>query len=261
MKGCMVYVPILAYHKVNKQFEWGINTVSIRSFENQIKYLSENHYYTISLDQYINTEFRIYSKRRPVVITFDDADESVYHHAFLILRDYGFTATLFVISDYVGKLNYWDANLRGIHSKHLNWDKIRQLANAGWEIGSHTATHSDLLSLSIDEVTEELQSSKQVIEHNIERPVRFVSYPFNRFDRRIILEAQRIGYRGGCALSLSERMNGAPEQFIIQRHGVYSIDSLFWFKQKLSNSKIEQFKQRIISFASRGTILYNRFKK
>jgi peptidoglycan/xylan/chitin deacetylase (PgdA/CDA1 family) len=256
-----VYVPILAYHKVSDQFEWGINTVSIRSFESQMKYLSENHYYAISLEQYCDGDFQVKSKYHPVIITFDDADESVYHHAFTILRHYGFTATLFVISGYVGKINSWDANLGGISLKHLSWEEIRQLTNEGWEIGSHTATHRDLLGLSIDEVTKELQSSKEIIENNVERPIRFVSYPFNRFDSRITLVAQRIGYRGGCALSLNNNMNGAPKQFIMQRHGVYSIDSLSWFKKKLSNSKIEQIKQRIISFASRGTILYNRFRK
>ena len=254
-------VPILAYHKVSNQFEWGINTVSIRFFQSQMQYLSDNHYYPISLEQYCNGDFQGESKYHPIIITFDDADESVYHHAFPILRNYGFTATLFVISGYVGKINSWDANLGGISSRHLSWEQIRQLANEGWEIGSHTVKHRDLLGVSIDEVKNELQFSKEIIEQNVDRPVQFISYPFNRFDRQIILEAQRIGYRGGCAMSLNKIMNGAPRKFIIQRHGVYSIDSLSWFKKKLSNSKIEQIKQRIISFASIGTILYNRYRK
>lgn len=255
------YVPILAYHKVSNKFEWGINTVSIRIFENQIKYLSENHYYTISLEQYLNTDFENNSKRRAIVITFDDADESVYHNALQILDRYGFSATIFIISNYVGKLNTWDANLGGIYSRQLNWQHIKQLSKAGWEIGSHTATHRDLLGLSIQEVKSELRSSKDIIEQNVNRTIQLISYPFNRFNKQIIFEAQRIGYRGGCTLSLKKNMNGAPKQFIIQRHGVYSIDSVYWFKKKLSNSKIEQVKQRIISFASIGTILYNRYRK
>jgi len=255
-----VLVPILAYHKISDQFEWGINTVSIRSFEKQIKYLSENHYYTISLEQYLNNDFQIHSKRHPVVITFDDADESVYHHALPVLKRYRFTATTFVISNYVGKLNTWDANLGGIYSRQLKWEQIKELLNSSWEIGSHTATHRDLLGLSIKEIESELRCSKEIIEQNMNRPIQFIAYPFNRFNKQIILEAERIGYRGGVALSQRKRMNGAPRQFIIQRHGVYSIDSLSRFKQKLINSKIEQLKQRIISFASRGTILYNRYR-
>jgi peptidoglycan/xylan/chitin deacetylase (PgdA/CDA1 family) len=255
-----VYVPILAYHKVSNRFEWSINNVSIQSFENQIKYLSENHYVTISLEQFLDSDIKFDSKL-PVVITFDDADESIYHNAFPILKQYGFTATIFVISNYVGKLNSWDANLGGIFSRHLRWDQIIELLNADWEIGSHTATHRDLLGLSLNEATYELQSSRELIEQQVERQIRFISYPFNRFDYNIISLAQQVGYTGGCGLSPHRRLNSAPKEFNIQRYGVYAIDNRYAFKMKLSNSKIEQFKQRIISFASIGTILYHRYRK
>jgi peptidoglycan/xylan/chitin deacetylase (PgdA/CDA1 family) len=259
MKGCRVYVPILAYHKVSDRFEWGINTVPICSFKNQIKYLSENRFYAISLEQYLNGGFSTSSKTQPVIITFDDADESVYYHAFPILSAYGFTATLFVVSNYVGKLNSWDANLGGIYSRHLGWEEIKKLANEGWEIGSHTATHRDLMGLSIDEAKMELQLSREVIEQKVQRPIRFISYPFSRFDYRVFLLAQQLGYLGGCALSISR--SGIPKEFNMPRKAVYLIDSLFWFKQKLTNSKIEQIKQRIISYGSRGTVLYQKYRK
>ena len=252
-------VPILAYHKISDQFEWGINNVPVRSFENQIKYLADNHFYTISLEQYLNGEFSVGSTKHPMIITFDDTDESVYYHAFPVLRAYGFTATLFVISNYVGKLNSWDANLGGIYSRHLGWEEILKLINEGWEIGSHTATHRDLLGLSDDDLKMELQFSKEIIRQNVQKPIRFLSYPFGRFDYRVCLAAQQLGYSGGCGLSVSQ--NGISAAFNIQRHGVYLIDTLFWFKRKLSNSKIEQLKQRIISFGSKGTVLYQKYRK
>ncbi|UCE05988.1 MAG: polysaccharide deacetylase family protein [bacterium] len=255
-----MYVPILTYHKVSNKFEWGINTIPIRAFETQIKYLSESNYYSISLEQYLNGDFQANSERHPVIITFDDADESVYLYAFPILRFYGFKATLFVISNYVGKVNSWDANLGGIYSSHLNWRQIIELSNKGWEIGSHTATHRDLLGLSPKEAKEELQFSKELIAEKVGRLIRFISYPFNRFDYRIISLARLIGYIGGCALSVNKNINGAPKEFYIQRYGVYAIDTLYWFKQKLFNSKLEQFKQRIINQASIGTIWYKRFR-
>ena len=254
-------MPILAYHKVNNKFEWGINTIPIRSFESQVNYLSKHNYYSISLDQYLDGDFQIESNRQPIVITFDDADESIFHHAFPILSKHGYTATLFVISNFVGKVNTWDANLGGIYSKHLNWEQIVELSNNGWEIGSHTASHRDLLGLSIKEAAEELQSSKEIIAEQVGRPIRFISYPFNRFDDKIISQAQHAGYAGGCALSLKNRLNSVPKEFIIQRFGVYAIDSRYWFKKKLSNSKLEQIKQKIISTASRSTILYKQYRK
>jgi len=255
-----VDVPILAYHKVCNRFEWSINAVSIRSFKNQIKYLFENRYHPISLEQYLFGDFGCESKQRSVIITFDDADASIYHHAFPILTDYGFTATVFVISDYVGKLNSWDANLGGIYSRHLSWEQIIELSGVGWEIGSHTATHRDLLGLSPDELTIELQSSRAAIESKIARQIHFISYPFNRFDQRIISLAQQAGYSGGCALSVNKNFNFVPERFKLQRYGVYSSDTIYWFKKKLNNSPLEQFKQRFICYAATGTIWYKRFR-
>ena len=254
-------VPILAYHKVNNKFEWGINTVPIRRFETQLQYLKKNSYYSISLDQYIQKNYRMDATQRPVIITFDDADESVYDHGFPMLKNYGFTATLFVISDFVGMKNSWDANLGGIVSQHLNWEQIQVLADQGWEIGSHTATHRDLRALPEHEARAELVSSREVISAQIGIPVHFISYPFNRFDAETIALARKTGYRGGCALSVTEQQNSLPGQFAMPRFGVYSIDTLFWFKKKLSNSKIERVKQRVISFASQGTILYQRYRK
>jgi peptidoglycan/xylan/chitin deacetylase (PgdA/CDA1 family) len=253
-----VYVPILAYHKVRNQFEWSITTVPIRAFESQIKYLAENNYYSISLKQYLDGASHT---QRPIIITFDDADESVFLHAFPILKSYNFTATVFIISNYVGKQNTWDANLGGGYSRHLNWDQIMELSGAGWEIGSHTARHRDLLHLSSVEVKEELQSSKEIIERRINLPIHFLAYPFSRYDRRIISIAQQIGYAGGCALGAKKNLKDDLSHFNIQRYGVYAIDTRDSFKQKLAHSSIEKIKQRIISSASLGTIWYKRLRK
>lgn len=254
-------MPKLAYHKVSNRFEWGLNSIPLRNFECQARYLSENKYYTISLNQYLNKDFQISPKQQPVIITFDDADQSVYHHAFPILKTYGFTATLFVISDFVGKTNTWDANLGGIYSKHMDWEQIRELSNEGWEIGSHTATHRDLLGLTKHKADEEIRKSKDIIEEKVGKPIHFLSYPFNRFDDTIIALAGQADYRGGCALFSKKRVNCSSKNFNIQRYGVYSIDTLYWFKKKLSRSKIEQLKQRVFSFASLGTILYKGYRK
>jgi len=256
-----VKVPILAYHKVSNKFEWGINTVSIAAFISQMKYLFTHNYRTISLAQYLNNDYDKNAVRHPVIITFDDADESVYLHGYPVLHAYGFTATVFVVSDYVGKPNYWDANLGGIYSNHLSWEQISQLAESGWEIGSHTATHRDLLALSPQEVEAELLQSRRRIAARIGVPVYFLSYPFNRFDDSVAAIARRVGYRGGCALAARRNARGTPPEFRMLRYGVYKIDSPYWFRRKLAHSGIEQLKQRIISFAALGTVVYKKYRK
>ncbi|MDZ7332029.1 MAG: polysaccharide deacetylase family protein [candidate division KSB1 bacterium] len=254
-------VPILAYHKVSDRFEWSINSVSPRAFKSQIQFLVDHHFYTISLEQYFDSSIEVGPTRRPIIITFDDSDESVLLHAFPIMQAAGFQATLFIVSGYVGHWNRWDANLGGIYSRHLSWDQIKLLVQAGWEVGSHTVSHPDLVSLSNKELQNELKGSREVIESKLNQRVRFISYPFNRFDRRVIDVAQQAGYCGACALWVSQRWNDLPWQFRVPRLGVYRIDSLSWFKKKLAASWMERFKQRLISLASHGTIWYKRLHR
>lgn len=253
-------VPILAYHRVSNKLDWGITTVRIRQFESQIRYLVQQNYHTISLERFIKGDYLSNRAKPPVIVTFDDADESVYHHAFPILKAYGFSATLFVIADFVGKTNSWDANLGRRFFRHLTWTQIKTLVDAGWEIGSHTATHSDLVGLSSDRVEQELSRSKELLSRQIDRPVHFLSYPFNRFDERIIALTKQTGYAGACALSVPAALRIQFGNFALPRHGIYLIDTLGALQEKLSDSPIERLKQQVISCAARGTIFYKRLR-
>ncbi len=252
-----MHVPILAYHKVDNRIELGINSVPVSAFKSHIHYLQMNNYYSISLYDYVTGNYEQNHKRHPVIITFDDADESVYHHAFPILESSGFSASLFVISDYVGKTNSWDYKFLNKKSWHMNWNQLRELANNGWEIGSHTASHRDLTRLSSSELHREVATSKEVISEKISKSVCFISYPFNRFNVKVLNQVKRSGYSGGCALFVSKKMIGLSGNFNLKRYGVYSIDGKRNIKQKLNNSRFEHVKQGVISFCSRGTIWYN----
>ena len=259
MGAISLNVPILAYHKVDNKFELGINRISVTAFEKQIKYLQQQHYYSISLSDLKNKKFES-ENRFPVIITFDDADESIYQNVFPILDKYCFKATVFVISNFVGKYNKWDYNFFGNRSRHLNWEQIKILSQHGWEIGSHTATHQDLTRLSDNQALFELTESKFKISEILNKSVDYISYPFNRFNEHVISLAREANYKGGCTLSSRNYSNKKLSEFAIQRIGVYSIDSLKAYKNKLNNSRFELSKQKVISFFSIGTILFNLLK-
>lgn len=253
-------IPILAYHKVDNHFEWGINTVSTRLFEKQIKFLAKNGFTSTRLDDCLTNQIEC---KKPIIITFDDSYKSIFKYAFPILQKYGFIATIFVISEYVGKKNIWDINLAGKIDWHLSWDEIRDLKNWGWEIGSHTATHPDLTKLTHNELVKELSSSKYQLEKQLGIPVNLISYPFNRFNNYVIKLTKELGYKGGCCLANNNSIPQQLVQFSISRKGVYTIDELFWFKLKLQHnaiSKIDDIRQKIICFCSRGSIYYTQLK-
>jgi len=253
-------VPILAYHKVDNRIELGINSVSVDAFKKQVNYLVDQNYYSISLYEYLFQIDHVDNKRRPIVITFDDSDESVFTNAFPILSEAGFKATIFVISDFVGRLNTWDSNLGQKKSRHMTWEQLQALSREGWEVSSHTATHRDLTRLNREEMLHEVQYSKQVIAETISNPVHFISYPFNRYNAQVVDVVQRVGYLGGCVLTTCSKRKGLNSNFTLRRFGVYSIDSIRSLKQKLKDSSFENIKQEIISFCSRGTIWYNQLR-
>jgi len=254
-------IPILAYHKIDTQFEWGINTVSPRLFERQIRFLAENGYQTISLEDYLFNQKKV---ARPIVITFDDAYQSVYRFGYPILKKYGFTATIFVIADYIGKENGWDVQLNGTIDKHLSWDEIRFLIDAGWEIGSHSSTHPDLTRLAHADLWYELAASRQQLEQNLHLAIKFISYPFNRVNDHVMQQAIDAGYEGGCCLADKHIGTEKYIPFAIPRIGVYSIDTLFWFKQRLTSNLVytlDRLRLKAICFCANGSIYYKRIKK
>ena len=253
-------VPVLAYHKVKDKFELGINSLSVSAFEKQIQYLHKLGYYTTSLINLTNNKIEP-GNYHPLIITFDDGDESIFKNVFPILNKFGFKATVFIISDFVGKYNTWDHNLFGNKAKHLTWKQIKILSQHGWEIGSHAATHRDLTRLSEDEAFFELIDSQKKISELIEKPVEYISYPFNKLNDNIIQFSQQAGYKGCCILSDRKNYKNKFGEYVIPRMGVYSIDSLNSLNNKLSNSAFESVKQHIISFFSQGTIYYKQLKK
>jgi peptidoglycan/xylan/chitin deacetylase (PgdA/CDA1 family) len=127
-----------------------------------------------------------------VSITFDDGLASVYWLALAEMERYGVSGTTFVVSDLVGKhyLGY----------PVMNKKMLLDLSSAGWEIGSHTRTHPNLVSLPDQQLNEELESSKQRLESLVMKPVTSLAYPYGQIDNRIVLRARRH-YNQARALS------------------------------------------------------------
>ena len=97
-------IPVLTYHHLlkneeNKRFRHTSTTTSDVAFSNQMTYLKQAGYDTISLYQleaYLKNQINLPGKA--IVLTFDDGLKSVYRYAYPVLKDYGFRATAFIIS-------------------------------------------------------------------------------------------------------------------------------------------------------------------
>ncbi len=250
------FVPILTFHKVDSSFEWGVTRVTPKQFQRILDFLKQEAFTTISLSQCFNPAFTLPVK--PIVITFDDSYESIYKHAFPLLDKYGFTATVFVISGYAGKINKWDVNLGWRQFKHLSWDQIVQLKHAGFEIGSHTVHHADLTRISDSLLKCELEVSKKQIEEKIGEEIQFISFPFGRYNQKVIEMSRKAGYQRGCGFWIQGFEKKVEEKFVFERKAYYLFDGIWNLKFKLRNNIftfIEDIKLRIVNFCSHGTSL------
>jgi len=119
-----------------------------------------------------------------VVITFDDGHSSNWFWALPLLRQFGATATFYVIS---GKIN--------VDRDYLTEDQIRELHKSGMTIGSHTVTHRFLPTLSETEIRRELTESKDRLEQILGIGVDHLALPGGHFDRRTFTIARACGYK------------------------------------------------------------------
>jgi peptidoglycan/xylan/chitin deacetylase (PgdA/CDA1 family) len=118
-----------------------------------------------------------------IVLTVDDGNSSDHEILAPELRRRGMAATFFVLA---GKLD---------QPGYLRRSQVRDLAEGGFEIGSHGLHHIDWVSSDDGSLASEVGESKQIIEAVTGRPVTAAAAPFGLYDRRVLRALAKSGYR------------------------------------------------------------------
>lgn len=135
-------------------------------------------------------------------ITFDDGYLSVYEHAYPAMVKRGITATVYVVAEAIGSINEWDHRAGDSIENMMSAAQIREMADAGFEIASHTLTHPHLTEVSDEQLQHELLDSKHMLEDLIGKPVNSFSYPYGDYDERVINAAMQAGYTNATSTKL-----------------------------------------------------------
>lgn len=174
-KNSSIKIPVLAYHSVSKNGTENRFTVSSAEFRQQMKYLHDEGYQTISLQQFRTIlQGKVKNNGKQILITFDDGYENTYTEAYPIMKQYGYIATLFVITDWMDGRNY------------INWDQAKLLHRNGWDIMPHTKNHKSLPLLTKGDQLDEITSAKRNIENHLHTKVRVFAYPYGFRDKTTV---------------------------------------------------------------------------
>jgi len=181
-------VPILMYHHVGPLPEDADDirkglTVSADDFESQMKFLKDGGYNIVTLEKMYELVAVGKVPEKTTVLTFDDGYSDNFEAARSVMEEYGFKGTFFIISGKMGEDEY------------MNEDQIKELAAAGNEIGSHSAHHLSLDTLSGQRLIDEIENPKIVLEKLTGEKVVSFCYPAGKFTPTTVEAVGGAGYK------------------------------------------------------------------
>jgi peptidoglycan/xylan/chitin deacetylase (PgdA/CDA1 family) len=208
--------------------------VTPEAFREQLRYLNEAGYYSITLDEWrVARELRKPIPGKPVIITFDDGYADFMDFAWPLLKEYGFSATVFLVSNEIGRTNDWD-KYYGEVLPLLDWPDILPLQKEGIEFGSHSANHPHLTGISLSEIVKEASISRTVLQEKLGKPIHSFAYPYGSNDRVIQHLVGACGYMYGLTVT-SRRCEFNDPLLALPRIGISGSDDLQRFIQKLQS--------------------------
>lgn len=213
-------VPILMYHSISNRASdrFKVCTVSKELFAEQMAYLSDHHFQAITVTQFVNCMANPHQAlpERPVVLTFDDGYADFYTTALPIMQRFGFTATVYVTTAFVGHTARWLESLGEGARPMLSWEQLLEVNAAGVECGAHSHTHPQLDVLTGPQARQEVVRCKEVLEQKLSREVATFAYPYGYYDTGVRAIVQEAGYSSACAVRLA-RSSTADDPFALAR--------------------------------------------
>jgi peptidoglycan/xylan/chitin deacetylase (PgdA/CDA1 family) len=224
----------LAYHAVSERWPADLSVTPER-LDAQLALLTARGYRGATFHRAVTDP----PPGRTVVVTFDDAFRSVLTLGLPILRRHGLPATIFAPTDHIGTgepmrwpgIDRWHGGEHEAELMPLDWSELRALADAGWEVGSHTLSHPHLTRIDDARLDDELRRSREVCERELSLPCRTLAYPYGDHDARVVAAARAAGYQAACTLPEDFRSEGALR---VPRVGVYHGDGDGTFRMKVS---------------------------
>jgi peptidoglycan/xylan/chitin deacetylase (PgdA/CDA1 family) len=228
-------VTFLVYHAVDPRWSSPLS-VSPAAFAKHGRWLERNRA-VLPLDEAIARMDR--HDRLPrgmVAITFDDGYDSVFDHAFLVLRRLGLPFTVFLVAATLTdgtSPDTWVDGGPGHPLRTLSLEQVREMQRAGGRFGSHSLAHRDLTAMSEEESERDLRESREILEDLLQTPIRHLAYPGGLHSERVRRAARRAGF--DHAFTTSRDLKRAGGNMAVPRIGVYPGNGTLTLRAKSSS--------------------------
>jgi peptidoglycan/xylan/chitin deacetylase (PgdA/CDA1 family) len=164
-----------------------------------------------------------------VVITVDDGHVSTYQYAYPLLKKYGFPATFFVYTDFIGA------------GEGLRWTQIKEMAASGLiDFEAHSKTHSNLVLRLPGESDQryrerldgEIRVPQESLQRNLSTKVDLYAYPYGDANEPVLERLQAADFR--LAVTVNPGGNGFFAQpMMLRRSMVFGDYDIAAFKNLL----------------------------
>jgi len=173
-------VHVLMYHyvrdvsRMEDDLGWRLS-VSPELFEEHLEELSMRGYESVSVVDLMDGSV----PEKSIVLSFDDGTVDFYKTAWPLLKQYGFSASIAVVSEFVGRDGY------------MSREQIEELVEEGVEILGHSATHKDLRKADL---SVEVFESKKALEEMFGVDIVGFVYPSGKYDVGVLEAVEEAGY-------------------------------------------------------------------
>ena len=171
------------------------------------------------------------SKKRKIIISFDDCPKLLFDFAIPELQKRKMKAVFYMPTAYLGGFNAWDAHKGMPKLELMNEGDLKSLVDEGMEIGSHSHHHIELKNVTNpDQLQKEITLSKAILESITQKQICSFSYPYGSVPKAYNQLLSNAGYSYGVAI-----YQPFETKLALRRFGVYEKDTLASINHKLSS--------------------------
>ncbi len=217
-------VTCFVYHRFGDK-RYPTTNVPVSDFEQHLRYLKDQEFQVLTFSQAIKYLKSDEPAKKTAVVTIDDGYKSFFNNGFPLLKKYKMTATLFINTETIGSADLMD------------WTQLKEVVEAGIEIGNHTHSHSFFLdqpeSTRYHTFKNEIEKSQAIIKANLNLVPSAFTYPYGEFDDQMKQIVREAGFSCAAAQNSGVLYEGT-DLFQIPR-----------FPMSESYSSISQFAEKI----------------